>query len=221
MDQRAYCSEGPEERYHVHATVILRVQTNRGPYARVERTESLSKKELFPARDIGNAKEELEMVVLAKSPDRMVSAFGDWDSPGVTSLHWSAHGSAEISCSAVKNIKEGNIELLGEVDGEQLTADAKREKMLTWMEKEGRPADFLGVEYAGGEVILSLSDEDNAEGSCKVVGKASTREEDTEASIYAEMEDVDNNGFYDGQKLECCVLKTELVRLNVTTELSH
>ncbi|KAL3682015.1 hypothetical protein R1sor_000037 [Riccia sorocarpa] len=54
---------------------ISRVQTNRGPYARVERAEPVSKKELFPRESNLVEKEESELEVKASTPDRQLAAF--------------------------------------------------------------------------------------------------------------------------------------------------
>ncbi|KAL3692013.1 hypothetical protein R1sor_005664 [Riccia sorocarpa] len=91
---------------------ISRVQTNRGPYARVERAEPVSKKELFPRESNLLEKEESDLEVKASTPDRQLAAFGE-GSPMHSSIERnrvSAGGS--VAEESRKVIREGNVEFV-------------------------------------------------------------------------------------------------------------
>ncbi|KAL3682908.1 hypothetical protein R1sor_000930 [Riccia sorocarpa] len=66
---------------------LTKIETNRGPYARVDHAEAVSKKELFPDPEVaGRVGEGARMLNEVLSPGRQVSAFGigEVDSPLLT-----------------------------------------------------------------------------------------------------------------------------------------
>ncbi|KAL3686108.1 hypothetical protein R1sor_004130 [Riccia sorocarpa] len=93
---------------------ISRVQTNRdrGPYAKVERAEPVSKKELFPLEKELVEKEESELEVKASTPDRQLAAFGE-GSPMHSSMDRSrVSAGGSVVEESRKVIREGNVEFV-------------------------------------------------------------------------------------------------------------